>query len=77
MNQAEKSIKEGVEHLRKTIDLFKKANEHYSKGESNGKCDKENEHNVTQALYELSDAYDFVSDIVENDLTNKDGRTNF
>ena len=68
MQQAEKCIKEGVEHLRKTIDLFKKANEHYSKGESNGKCDKENINNVTQSLYELSDAYDFVSDIVENDL---------
>ena len=68
MQQAEKCIKEGVEYLRKTIDLFKKANEHYSKGESNGKCDKENINNVTQSLYELSDAYDFVADIVENDL---------
>ena len=68
MQQAEKCIKEGVEQLRKTIDLFKKANEHYSKGESNGKCDKENINNVAQSLYELSDAYDFVSEIVENDL---------
>jgi len=68
MQQAEKCIKEGVEHLRKTIDLFKQANVHYSKGESNRKCDKENIRNIEMAIHGLLDSYDCVADIVENDL---------
>ena len=68
MQQAEKCIKEGVEHLRKTIDLFDKASKHYSVGESNGKSDKENEKNVRESMYRLFYALDLISDIVENDL---------
>lgn len=68
MQQAEKCIKEGIEHLRKTIDLFKQAREHYFKGESNNKCDIINCSNTEMSIRKLNEAYDFVADIVENDL---------